>query len=300
TKASAAKPDLSAKPYDSTENFVENKPAKYIGQELYLKGLSESLREYGYAGFFIDYQIAAKSSLEKSNIYKCCNSYNANYDSLAGRYFKVLAVFAHPDADKNDFLYGKKYYLKLEEKNTKDILYYEYDAQYEFNFPFIVLGHFEYIKKKMKGTNFVFCDKVLESAPKDIVTGKDITKAPGQKWEFIDLTIEEKYYNLSAIVENSRGERITVSSSDIYGPDHKGRSYNDREVATYTTKFGATIFNTILKNSVKVGMTKEMCTLSWGQPNKINQTVVAGGKSEQWVYKDNYLYFANGVLTTIQ
>jgi hypothetical protein len=47
-------------------------------------------------------------------------------------------------------------------------------------------------------------------------------------------------------------------------------------------------------------MTKEMCKLSWGEPEKINETITAGQKSEQWVYSDNYLYFDNGKLRAIQ
>ena len=48
-------------------------------------------------------------------------------------------------------------------------------------------------------------------------------------------------------------------------------------------------------------MTKEMCETSWGMPIDINRTVLRGLTHEQWVYGwAMYLYFNNGILTTIQ
>lgn len=40
---------------------------------------------------------------------------------------------------------------------------------------------------------------------------------------------------------------------------------------------------------------------SWGKPNKVNRSIYASGNHEQWVYgHGDYLYFTNGVLTSIQ
>jgi len=40
---------------------------------------------------------------------------------------------------------------------------------------------------------------------------------------------------------------------------------------------------------------------SWGRPDSVNRTTTAYGTQEQWVYGSrNYLYFTNGILTTIQ
>jgi len=52
---------------------------------------------------------------------------------------------------------------------------------------------------------------------------------------------------------------------------------------------------------VKVGMTQQEClNSSWGEPEKVNKTTTAYGTKEQWVYDGNYLYFEDGILTTIQ
>jgi hypothetical protein len=56
------------------------------------------------------------------------------------------------------------------------------------------------------------------------------------------------------------------------------------------------------KEGVKIGMTKERVLLSsWGRPEKVNTTHLANGSvHEQWVYGGGYLYFDDGILTTIQ
>jgi len=53
---------------------------------------------------------------------------------------------------------------------------------------------------------------------------------------------------------------------------------------------------------VSIGMTKENVLLSsWGKPKKINKTTTSSGIIEQWIYENGrYLYFEDGILTTIQ
>lgn len=53
---------------------------------------------------------------------------------------------------------------------------------------------------------------------------------------------------------------------------------------------------------VNIGMTKEdVLASSWGKPNEINRTINQYGTREQWCYGNgNYLYFDDGILTSIQ
>jgi hypothetical protein len=58
--------------------------------------------------------------------------------------------------------------------------------------------------------------------------------------------------------------------------------------------------------------TKEVLRSSWGYPNDVNTTETQNGTHEQWVYDhdyrgkdwmthvEGYLYFENGVLTSMQ
>jgi hypothetical protein len=57
------------------------------------------------------------------------------------------------------------------------------------------------------------------------------------------------------------------------------------------------------REGVKIGMTQQqVIESSWGKPSDINRTSTARGTREQWVYSDGrgYLYFDNGILTTVQ
>jgi hypothetical protein len=283
-------------PYDSIQNFLGKEVNKYIGQELYLKGITEGLRKFGYADFYSDY----KKGKFGGGVYKCCDSYNSKYDDLNGKYFKVLEIIKHPESSESKYdVYGKRFYLKLEEKTSKDLVYFDYKSNLKHEFPFIVVGFFEKQKMLTSGKEFVFVDKLLQNST-DIETGKVITKKTGQVWKCVDLTINEKYYTLSLVIQNSLGEKTTMDYEYAFREGGYNWAYTSVKADNYRKKFGSENWNLILNGKTKIGMTKEMCKLSWGEPKSINETITAGKKTEQWVYSDNYLYFDNGILTTMQ
>jgi hypothetical protein len=286
TKVAEKNEEDSIEPYDSTQNFLGKDVYKYIGQDLYLKGKPESLRKYGYDGFSLDYTTSTLANT--SNVYKCCGNFHSKYSELAGKYFKVLAVHKHPKALESSYLYGNKYYLELEEKESGDKVYFEYDTEFEHSFPFIVVSFFEKQRKNLVGEQFVIANKVLDSST-DIETGKLITNTPAQKWECIDLTIEEKHYSLSLVIKNSLGEKTTVSY-DIVNSKEKVFRLSDAE--EYKRKFGDDNWLKILDGKVVIGFTEEMVLLSWGAPKEINRA----SYGDQWVYDGQYLYFENGKL----
>jgi hypothetical protein len=56
-------------------------------------------------------------------------------------------------------------------------------------------------------------------------------------------------------------------------------------------------------NRVHLGMTREQAIAGWGRPRDINRSTYSFGVHEQWVYGEygsGYLYFEDGVLTSIQ
>jgi len=283
TKIASKSDQVENAAYDSTQNFLGKEVYKYLGQELYVKG--------GVRGGCMDSNFIVSNSI--------ISYYDISYESLKGKYFKVIEVIKDPKAEGElKFLYGNKYYLKLQEKTSNSIIYSVYDTEYEYDFPFIIVGFFEKAKKRVVGKEFVIDDSYYDGE-NDIVTTKPVTVRTGQKWKCIDLTIEEEYYNLSLILQNSLGEKIDYPYSRFVNSIKNG-VYSSAEADRYRQRFGSEIFNTILKGKVKIGMTKEMCKLSWGEPTKINATITSGKKSEQWVYEKNYLYFSNGILTAIQ
>lgn len=61
------------------------------------------------------------------------------------------------------------------------------------------------------------------------------------------------------------------------------------------------IWEAIEDGKVRIGMSKEQVSLSWGKPKSINKTVTENSASEQWVYRDgSYLYFTDGIVRSIQ
>lgn len=55
----------------------------------------------------------------------------------------------------------------------------------------------------------------------------------------------------------------------------------------------------LMNKEVRIGMEAEQVSRLCGKPKKINESVSARTKREQWVYGSGiYLYFENGVLTS--
>jgi hypothetical protein len=283
--------------YDSTLNYLGENSDGYIGQDLYVKGLPEDLRKFGYNGFVIDYKKEGK--LDNSNVFKCCDGFNSNYSDLQGKYFTVEEVIPHPKAAENPSLYAKKKFLKLREKQTGDIAFYEYEGKYDHAFPFLVVGFLTKAKKQVIDQTFVLSDNVLAES-KEITSGNPLTLATSQKWKCVDLTVEQEFYNLALLIENESQERTTLPYNLVFGPTRKGKMYYENEVEDYTQRFGEELFDKILNGKVVVGMTKEMCQLSWGEPDEINVSTNPNSTAEQWVYENNYLYFSKDKLTAIE
>jgi hypothetical protein len=57
----------------------------------------------------------------------------------------------------------------------------------------------------------------------------------------------------------------------------------------------------IAQRRVHLGMTADQARAAWGRPSDVNRTIGSWGVHEQWVYGySSYLYFEDGVLTSIQ
>jgi hypothetical protein len=78
-------------------------------------------------------------------------------------------------------------------------------------------------------------------------------------------------------------------------------SAKNKRKAELTRKYGASNAEIILQGKIRIGMTKNMCRDSWGEPDDINKTITSYGTNEQWVYGYSYVYFdENGQITAIQ
>ncbi|QHT70174.1 hypothetical protein GXP67_27775 [Rhodocytophaga rosea] len=284
-----------SQPYDSTRNFLGTDVNQYIGQELYVLPQSEDFRKYGYRDFVVDYKKTFPD--DKTNLYKLYNK-STKYEAVAGRYFKVLDVYKHPHADQDYYLAGK-FFLKLQAKDTKEILYYEYDPKYESTFPFLVMGYYEKMKKINVGKNFILRGNNWWSTGKtikDLDTGVAVDLSKGDTWKCIDFIVDEKYYTTEYLLENENKKHIPIRIQDINNTKYV---FEESKAAAYKNKYGAENWNKILEGVVKIGWDKEMCRLSWGEPKQVHVILIKGKRNEQWVYEDENLYFDNDHLAVI-
>lgn len=291
TKSISVNNENVIEPYDSLLNYLGEDYKRYIGQDFYLKGKSENMRSYGYENFVLDLD---KSFRAIDNAYK--GRYGtSNYDSIAEKYFKVI------DAEETKDSYGNRANIKLVEKKSNDTLYYIYDTQYEHNFPFLVVGYFNKLKNELVNKDIYIGNDLIHKMKGfaiDLKTNEVFDIIPGQLWSVKELVIDEKYYKLSLIVENKLGNQIDLNEYELSNKRHRFLTKEEGDVLI--KKYGKNILLSVLKQEVKIGMSKELCKMVWGVPDDINKTTNNKGSKEQWVYPNNYLYFENEKLVGIQ
>lgn len=246
----------------------------------------ESLRKYGFDGFKLE---CRKTSItDNSNVFACCSSFNSKYEAIAGKYFKVLEVI-----EPNELGHPC---LKLQIKDSGQIVYFEYDPQFEDRFDFLVTGYFEKQKALFKDREvlirpFPVIEGLKQKKTRNIETGEEIVVERGKYYKCLDLTIDEENFEPALLCVTATGEKFlwALATKDLGIP----RLMTKDQAEVYRKKFGNENWNVILEEKVRVGMTEEMALLSWGPPEEVNRS----STGDQWVYKSQFLYFSAGKLT---
>jgi len=91
---------------------------------------------------------------------------------------------------------------------------------------------------------------------------------------------------------------INDTSNHLLRPFNKSWSFLDPK--KLHPKWTQKTWNAIKQCEIFIGMNKDMVLMSWGKPEKVNSTIIASGKSEQWIYGDQYVYFDKGLVSAIQ
>lgn len=104
----------------------------------------------------------------------------------------------------------------------------------------------------------------------------------------------EKKIKLDKLAENYQKYGIKIATA-IY----KGGFWTEERVKGLIEAIGKEETEYVVSGEVHIGMSKDLCELSWGEPDKINKTTYSFGVKEQWVYREKnaYLYFEDGILT---
>ena len=235
--------------------------------------------------------------------------------------------------DQREFEWKEFSFLKIEERRTKCgrsfcnyafIIFESNGRKYEYPYP----GTIEELKRE-RGLSFVnslIYLNDIDKAKQKLVGKKlymlrhdrSIENPDGRKLntsdkKFVEVTItkigvgsranpvrviykqsngKEFYTDITLSgINTSKNHRATVWFDEVFSLDDPKRGYPTISGDTWTM---------IQDGEVKIGMTKEECVLAWGEPNKINDDIRPGDNMEQWVYKRNFLYFENGLLSSIQ
>ncbi|MEI8273408.1 MAG: hypothetical protein WCG08_12365 [Paludibacter sp.] len=143
-------------------------------------------------------------------------------------------------------------------------------------------------------------------------TNDDSNKA--RKWVPVSITAigvgSDENQPVKIVFEYNKKEYYVEISLSKTNTDKDGvfsDDYSFSKLFTFTNpklkypKIPTDIWSLICNEKVRIGMTKQQCRLSWGEPESINKSSGSWGVHEQWVYGSNsYLYFQNGVLSSIQ
>jgi hypothetical protein len=291
-------------PYDSLTNINQYNYASQVGQTLYVMPTEKG---------------------ESSKMLFDTTTEGGSYDSMKGKYFEIVGIRKGPKYEDID--------LQLVSKDTRDTIYCSAYMNMDLE-NFVTVGYFEKLQSRVLGKKFVYVKEGLDqqtwSSPiRDIESRRprtDIQK--GTIFEVVDVVVDEQFSTYDKVSEGS--PIILILNNEQYGlafiaHEEIAKIYADNDVfknyrnfisyveqqrnlamtaerrASLIKKYGTTNGTLISQGKVKLGFTKQMCIDSWGEPSDINKSSGSWGVHEQWVYgSGNYLYFENGVLTSIQ
>ena len=276
--------------YDSNTNLVQN-GKELLGQELFVIPKREKMKKIGYFNFFKAYKETQEdfSSTDSEELF-------------SGKTFVVEEVLFPYGQKTFDTNRGKRYILKLRDKASDTIYYFKYDPRFEARFPFIILGFYEKQKTACIGKQMVvkkqnWREKINSEEPAlyDCKTGQEVVTDIDDVWTVQELSLEDKYLTLSYTITNKKGETLTI---DIYSLNDYKHFYGpyalwlDKTLLQIKTNQPG-MYQALMSNKVKIGMTEEMVRMAWGEPREIKHS----SYNDQWIYRELYLYFKNGILS---
>ena len=104
-----------------------------------------------------------------------------------------------------------------------------------------------------------------------------------------------------AVAQAAARERSLAEARRREAEDQAAAREVAREKLIRSRGWSFEITRAVIQRRVTIGMTAEMVREAWGPPRKINETVTASGRDEQWVYDaDQYVYLRNGVVRALQ
>ena len=285
--------------FDSTRNFLGTLNVQsYTDQILFVLPKAKEKIKWGYEYFKpIDYN--PKDHFSRYSHYgndSEKSKYNTRYEDLTGKYFRVDSI-----SEKN---YTEYYFYLTNTKDETDRCCFIYGALYKHSFPFVVLSHFNYLKDRYVGKQYIIQSE-FRIHPIDIITGDSIKIKDDSQiiWAVTDLTIIENKnimaMELAFIVKNGNATTYIEAEEFAKSFENNGRRYifETTEWNSLVKKYGLAMMKLVLNEEIKVGMPEKLLFYSWGKPERVNSSSYG---NKQYVYDNNYVYVKDGKVVSWQ
>lgn len=109
---------------------------------------------------------------------------------------------------------------------------------------------------------------------------------------FVRVRGTRSYNDSVALADRSR---LLASAREV------ARRETERAAVLRAKGWSAVVTTLVTARRIGIGMTAEQVRAAWGAPTRVNVTLSGNVRLEQWVYASgNYVYFADGLVRTIQ
>lgn len=307
------KPNYDNFKYDSLRNMS---PGKYEDKYTFHHLIGQTLLYCGDP-----YSYDTRSDLKVGNYYRIDGILPDDIGKGLYHRFSLTDINTGEKVEEGD-IFTEKYNFKwvvLGHYEKMKSLYVDKEFMYLGN-----KGYVKYYKKQDNLINLETDTVISNIATETVWTCVDIQVKPRTKDDRMDI---DKRSPIVLIFDNPQFGKCYSYLEDESGKPYKNiyeeemplvcgkfqlKSYYDnfkaldiaaknKRKADLTRKYDATTANMIMQGKIRIGMTKNMCRDSWGEPDDINITITTYGTSEQWVYGWSYVYFdKNGQITAIQ
>lgn len=248
--------------------YIRSNNIDYISVDLLKRSLGFNIN-YNNDSCYINKDVTDKSFKDY-----LINQYTNIYDKVFPKIYKDIGKDFNSLLDR---------YIKLDDDDLyKDLIHYDFIRDW-------YVGKTYWVKKS-----------VINGLLKDVKT-QDYDDSAKLSY-FTKITINNisydsqwQYFDFIVIVDN---KQYLIKSDRI---EEANTNYNifDKDPKTIF-KWSKTIWDKVEKNTIWIGMDRQMASIVMGKPSDINTDTYSWGTFEQWVYDDYYLYFKNGKLTSWQ
>lgn len=312
------------KPFDIRRNCLGDENLfSYRGQELYVF----PYKQVTYYDYFKDPSVTGDNPDYYGNMYYHNNemftSLGSQYNGteakyVVGRTFVVDRISQCSD-EADEFIF------EMHDKKTQERVSYEYSTATDWHsapkynpadpdFPFLVMSHYNYLKKKYLGKQLVVaCQKYSE---KSEYKHQLYTRVSNGEFKNANLSGVYSTFNVEDIImdenrgmlcflltDNNGNQYFTPIEATYNEPEYSlgiGKKFLVQDWKIFVGEYGQEKMNNVMRGDIHIGMDSVLVRLSAGNPNEIRFARRTDGWEWLYLYKDvMVVYDENGKVKDI-